>query len=483
MSQHDMDVANGAGVVVRADINAALQALASSSSGSSAPSPSFPCQLWADTGTSRLKRRNLANSAWLDEGPLDAELRDAASQGEFISDTGAANAYVCNFVPALTVRSESTPLRFKVANANTTASTINDGIGTVSLVGAAHAALQGGELIANGIAWVQWNASVGGGSYVLLFCTGAPQQVADATKRKHAVTAGQIVQQTLVAFTTGGTAGALTLTPSPAISAYAAPLRYRVKFSQASTGTDTINVSAIGAKSIKQYDSTGAKVAAVFAANQLADVEYDGVDFVLLDQLPSIADFLNTPRINVASAATVNLTTSAPDTRNIAITGAINIAGVTVAAGRLYFVTFLGALTLINSATLVTQSGMNITTAPGDTCILRATAANTVEVLCYTPGIPQAIGYLQTTQNMASARFVATDYTNTSGRPILLSVYASVAASNVLSLLVNGAVVAQNTINNSAPGANSTLTFVILPGQVYRVNSVVGLAMWTEIRV
>ena len=286
MSQHDMDVANGAGVVVRADINAALQALASSSSGSSAPSPSFPCQLWADTGTSRLKRRNLANSAWLDEGPLDAALRDAASQGEFISDTGAANAYVCNFVPALTVRSESTPLRFKVANANTTASTINDGIGTVSLVGAAHAALQGGELIANGIAWVQWNASVGGGSYVLLFCTGAPQQVADATKSKHAVTAGQIVQQTLVAFTTGGTAGALTLTPSPAISAYAAPLRYRVKFSQASTGTDTINVSAIGAKSIKQYDSTGAKVAAVFAANQLADVEYDGVDFVLLDQLP-----------------------------------------------------------------------------------------------------------------------------------------------------------------------------------------------------
>ncbi len=285
MSQHDMDVANGAGVVVRADINAALQALASSSSGSSAPSPSFPCQLWADTGTSRLKRRNLANSAWLDEGPLDAALRDAASQGEFISDTGAANAYVCNFVPALTVRSESTPLRFKVANANTTASTINDGIGTVSLVGAAHAALQGGELIANGIAWVQWNASVGGGSYVLLFCTGAPQQVTDATKSKHAVTAGQVVQQTLTAFNTGGVSGALTLTPSPAISAYAAPLRYSIKFSQNSTGSDTINISGAGAKSLKQYSSTGAKVAAVFAANQYSDIVYDGTDVVLLDAL------------------------------------------------------------------------------------------------------------------------------------------------------------------------------------------------------
>lgn len=317
MSQHDMDVANGAGVVVRADINAALQALASSSSGSSAPSPSFPCQLWADTGTSRLKRRNLANSAWLDEGPLDAALRDAASQGEFISDTGAENAYVCNFVPALTVRSESTPLRFKVANANTTASTINDGIGTVSLVGAAHAALQGGELIANGIAWIQWNTSVGGGSYVLLFCTGAPQQVTDATKSKHAVTAGQVVQQTLTAFTTAGTAAALTLTPIPAITAYSSPLRFRVKFSQASTGTDTINVSTLGAKSIKQYDYTGAKVAAVYAVGQLADIEYDGTDFVMLDALPAnvalaqsgiVGGARNLKMSVTAAAATANIT-------------------------------------------------------------------------------------------------------------------------------------------------------------------------------
>jgi hypothetical protein len=89
------------------------------------------------------------------------------------------------------------------------------------------------------------------------------------------------------AFTTAGSAGALTLAPTPAISAYSAPLRLRVKFSQASTGADTINVSGLGAKNIKQYSSAGAKVAAVFAVGQLADVEYDGTDFVILDQLPS----------------------------------------------------------------------------------------------------------------------------------------------------------------------------------------------------
>lgn len=191
MSQHDMTLDNASGLSFRADANNALQALASLSSGAAAPSPTFPCQQWADTGTGRLKRRNAANSAWLDEGPLDAALRDAASQGEYVADTGAAGAYVCNFVPALTARSESTPLRFKAANANPGACTINDGLGTVALVGGAHSALQGGEIIANGIAWIQWNASIGGGSYVLLFCTGAAEQVGLATKSQHAMQLGQ----------------------------------------------------------------------------------------------------------------------------------------------------------------------------------------------------------------------------------------------------------------------------------------------------
>lgn len=96
-------------------------------------------------------------------------------------------------------------------------------------------------------------------------------------------------------------------------------------------------------------------------------------------------DILNTARIDVASAATVNLTTAAPNTRHINITGTTTISGFTVAAGRCYFVRFAGALTLTNSASLVTQAGANIVTAAGDTCILRATSANTVEVISYSP--------------------------------------------------------------------------------------------------
>jgi hypothetical protein len=90
-----------------------------------------------------------------------------------------------------------------------------------------------------------------------------------------------------------------------------------------------------------------------------------------------------TTRIDVASAATVNLTTSAPSTRNIRITGTTTITGFTVAAGQTYFVSFSGALTLTNNANIVTNTGANIVTAAGDSCIIRATAANTVEVISY----------------------------------------------------------------------------------------------------
>lgn len=99
--------------------------------------------------------------------------------------------------------------------------------------------------------------------------------------------AALIQGQTYTAFTTAGAAPNFTLTPSPAITAYAAGQRFRVKFHAAGTGTDVLNVSALGNKSLKQYDSTGAKVAAVIAASQLADVEYDGEDMVIVDALPA----------------------------------------------------------------------------------------------------------------------------------------------------------------------------------------------------
>lgn len=92
--------------------------------------------------------------------------------------------------------------------------------------------------------------------------------------------------QKATAFSAAGTATVLTLTPSPAISAYATNQRWTVKFPVNSGLNPTLNVSAKGAKNLKQYDATGAKVPAAFVADQVGDVFYDGVDLVLLDPLP-----------------------------------------------------------------------------------------------------------------------------------------------------------------------------------------------------
>ncbi len=50
----------------RADLNDALPALASNSSGATAPSTTFANQFWYDTANNTLKQRNELNTDWLD---------------------------------------------------------------------------------------------------------------------------------------------------------------------------------------------------------------------------------------------------------------------------------------------------------------------------------------------------------------------------------------------------------------------------------
>ena len=75
-----MTVDNSTGANVRADINSALQALATNSSGSSAPSTTFASQFFADTNAGIMKLRNTSNNGFVNlftlAGGIDV---DAAS--------------------------------------------------------------------------------------------------------------------------------------------------------------------------------------------------------------------------------------------------------------------------------------------------------------------------------------------------------------------------------------------------------------------
>jgi hypothetical protein len=82
---------------------------------------------------------------------------------------------------------------------------------------------------------------------------------AAATAAANVVRADQIQIKSVTAFTTGGTGGAYTLTPTPAITAYAENQEFDVLFSATNTAAPTINISGLGAtvNLVRQnYDGT-----------------------------------------------------------------------------------------------------------------------------------------------------------------------------------------------------------------------------------
>lgn len=84
--------------------------------------------------------------------------------------------------------------------------------------------------------------------------------------------------------TVGGTADAITLTPSIAITAYAARQRFSFIASGDNTGAATVNVSGVGAKDIKRPDgSNSALSASDIISGTIVDIEYDGTRFLLLN--------------------------------------------------------------------------------------------------------------------------------------------------------------------------------------------------------
>ena len=85
MSQNDFNIANQGFPATRADINSALQALASNSAGTAEPSTTYAYQFWYDETNELLKMRNSDNDAWITIAAFDQtndewEVRSAVVQ-------------------------------------------------------------------------------------------------------------------------------------------------------------------------------------------------------------------------------------------------------------------------------------------------------------------------------------------------------------------------------------------------------------------
>ena len=85
MSQHNFNIADENGTLFLADVNNALQALASLSAGTAAPTTTYAYQPWYDTTNAVFKIRNAANSAWVTVGPIADSTTWAAYVGNAIA--------------------------------------------------------------------------------------------------------------------------------------------------------------------------------------------------------------------------------------------------------------------------------------------------------------------------------------------------------------------------------------------------------------
>src|SRR5581483_2089024 len=79
-----------------------------------------------------------------------------------------------------------------------------------------------------------------------------------------------------------GSANAYVLTLSPAPTAYASGQCFAFKANFANTGSATLNVNSLGAKTIKRLDGATSLVSGDIANGQVVLVEYDGTNFQML---------------------------------------------------------------------------------------------------------------------------------------------------------------------------------------------------------
>jgi microcystin-dependent protein len=86
-------------------------------------------------------------------------LQGLTQQGQFAQDVGTANAYVIELVPSLTAHVVGMPIRVKIANTNTGASTLNDGAGAAAITHTDGSALNADELPAGGVVTMTYDGA------------------------------------------------------------------------------------------------------------------------------------------------------------------------------------------------------------------------------------------------------------------------------------------------------------------------------------
>lgn len=163
--------------------------------------------------------------------------------------------------------------------------------------------------------------------------------------------------------TVGGTADVITLTPSPAITAYSAGQTFRWIASGANTTNVTVNVSGLGAKALTKNGST-ALVAGDLPSGAMITATYDGTRFQLVSV--GAASYAASGAVTTSG---LTMATSRILGRTTASTGAVEEltvgAGLSLATGSLAAVIIQGHLSGCRLSNNVADATNDIDIAAG----------------------------------------------------------------------------------------------------------------------
>lgn len=178
----------------------------------------------------------------------------------------------------------------------------------------------------------------------------------------------------------GGTANALTITPTIPLTAYAAGVAYEFLVTASNTSeAPTIAISGLSAQTIK-CSTGGAKVNLPKGGLQngmIARIVHDGTDFQLINLRPT------NKSANIASAGTLVLDNASGD--YVHVTGTTTVTAITLMEGREITVIADGAFLITDSSGsspqgIVCPGAGSFTTVAGDIFKVRGEGNGTVRI-------------------------------------------------------------------------------------------------------
>lgn len=252
--------------------------------------------------------------------------------------------------------------------------------------------------------------------------------------------------------TVGGTADAITLTPSPAIAAYAAGQQFSFIASGANTGAVTVNVSGLGAKAVTKNGAT-ALVAGDIPASSIILIEYDGTQFQLVRNGAVSLGAITTSGLTMSTARILGRTTaSAGAVEEISVGASLTLSGGSL-SGTAASDSQAGVIEIAVQSEMEAASSTTLAVTPGR--------------MIYHPGIVKVAAQFGVSGNIRGSSYNVSSITD-SGTGLAIVNY-SITMSN--SQHPANATVYTGQTENFAVGINSTVGQTTTSTAVSCINS------------